>query len=91
MPTSAQARLSCIQALFLALSAASALWVADAASMAAKEQIRMNRDIAISDLSGISGSVVVGSPDGARRLKTSGIHWDCSVFTVQTAKAGEPG
>jgi hypothetical protein len=50
MPTSAQARLSCTQALFLELSAASALWVADAASVAAKEQIRMKRDIAISDL-----------------------------------------
>src|SRR5271156_5590821 len=61
MPTSAQARVACDQVSRSALCMASALWVPHAANSAAKEEIKIMRDIAISNLRGVSGFLVLRS------------------------------
>src|SRR5271154_7452007 len=93
MPTSAQARLAFAQVSRSALWTASALWVPHPASRAAKEEIKIKRDIAISNLRGVSGFLllVLRSLHRDACPITAGIHWDWSACTTQTAKAGVPG
>src|SRR5712671_2034296 len=72
---------------------ASALWVPHPASRAATEQIKIMRDISISNLKGRSGLLILMLPSLHREAcpLTAGIHWDWSACTTQTAKAGVPG
>ena len=78
-------------ALIGALDGIGALWVPLAVSRAAKDESRMMRDIANSDLKGASGSVVSALLDRDDCPITVGTYGDCSALITHTAKAGVPG